>query len=702
MAYGDPAPQAAVDGVSQAVEQSQYAEMDGEQKRQIEAENNAVKAEWTEYDNACKFDKAIRSQYAIDRRYAAGTADQTWAVDTNLIGSFIDILVSFLYARDPAVSVKKAPRVDNSGSKDMDTFAKTLELVIRSLWKRGKLKKQIKKQVRSTLATGVGWLKVVMLCDAPVNPETQKELNDMRDNIAKLSALHESLSKVQNASTEQVDAELEQLREQEQALIKKIEPTILKHLAIDFVPSQNFQVSLDVATTEDYLEADWNANHTFVVKTDAKSKFPRLTDDDLKTATCYYQRNDARLDPLTDRIALSGMAGAGVDASEADQFTTGAQPSGGTGVNDSNSPPFIKVVEKWDHRTNHIKTMIEGVKRWAKDPFQPNYPCARFYPYFRLAFFEVDGSRHPQSLSWRLHKLQDEYARSRSQWRVMRERAIPATMFDASNIEQKDADKIANSTTQEMIPVKPATPGRALSDFFASKPYERIDPRMFENSPILADMEKISGVQEALQSSAKTPKTATEATIEQSGFASRTTADRDTLEDMLTDMAEYTAQVSLGALKIPDVQRIAGAAAYWPVGMSVDDLATMVEVDIEAGSTGKPNDEEDKQAWGVVLPVLKDAVIEINGAIAAGNIPMAKALSELVKLTLSVMGDTTDLSLILPEIPEMPPLGAPPAIPGAGPMVPPGAPSAPLPPSASEGAGGAPPLENPTTENPTL
>src|SRR5882762_4546711 len=63
-----------------------------------ESEEAQVKALWEEYTEAYEFDKDARKQFALDRRYAAGTADMTWAVSANLIGSFIDILCSTLYA----------------------------------------------------------------------------------------------------------------------------------------------------------------------------------------------------------------------------------------------------------------------------------------------------------------------------------------------------------------------------------------------------------------------------------------------------------------------------------------------------------------------------------------------------------------------------------------------------------------------------
>src|SRR5690625_470159 len=58
-----------------------------------------VKRLFEEIDNARDFDKAARKDYAFCRYYARG--DSHWEVATNLIGTYIDIMVAFLYARAP-------------------------------------------------------------------------------------------------------------------------------------------------------------------------------------------------------------------------------------------------------------------------------------------------------------------------------------------------------------------------------------------------------------------------------------------------------------------------------------------------------------------------------------------------------------------------------------------------------------------------
>ena len=191
--------------------------------------------------------------------------------------------------------------------------------------------------------------------------------------------------------------------------------------------------------------------------------------------------------------------------------------------------------------------------------------------------------------------------------------------------------------------------------------------RLFDPTLILNDMEKISGVQEALQAGQQAvgnPITATEANIQQSGTQARTTSNRDYLEGMLTELANYTAQQALQCLTGQDAQKYAGDKAFWPHGMAIDDLFQLIEVDIEAGSTGKPRQATELQAWGTLLPMIKQTIQEIEQALATGNLALANANIELIKETMLRLGDESD-----PErfIPRMPPKGSP----GAGAPPPP-------------------------------
>jgi hypothetical protein len=624
-----------------SLEQQRPKPKSDEDKRKQEA---LVKKRWKNYDKARSFDENFRKQIAIDRRYAAGTSDLAWAVDTNIIGAFIDILVSLLYAKDPDVSAKKTPQVDNSNSLPMDQFAKTVQIVISQLWKRGRLKKAARKGVRSVLSVAEGWLKANLLTDdKPPQPETMTALNSAKETLARLEAQVALLEDPDGKDPETIETELAQKKALIETLEEKLEASITHMFVIDFVKAENIQVSTDVDQISDYLDANWISDEMFIEEEDVLERFPDVTPEELTQAKKYYAKAPKELTTReTDNVLPQGQ----MTAESAQAFTTSGS--------DPESPVFYRCIEQWDRLDKHIYTMIEGLKKWPKEPFQECYPTSRFFPYFCFSFYEVDGARHPQSLSWRLYKLQDEYSSTRSNFRITRERSIPGILFNATNLDAEQAKKLADAKHQEYTGLTPGDPTQPLSDLFAEKPVSKVDMRVFDVTMILNDMERMSGVQEALSSANSAPgnpQTATEANIQQSGTQARTSADRDALEEMLTELARYTVEQALQCLSLKEVQRLAGQAAYWPVGMEIDDLFTLVEVQLQAGSTGKPDKSTDQQAWATVLPLIKQTLQEIEQALASGNTALAKVYTELVKETMIRMGDESDPDRFIPQSP---------------------------------------------------
>ena len=699
-------------GVLGAVEQGivAAAEVPEDEERKME-EANQVEAILKEYKQARDFDKVARAQYAIDRRYAAGTAHLNWAVSANLIGSFIDILVSFLYARNPDVSVKKPKQIDNRGTKQADDFAKTLQSVISSLWRAptSTLKKNAQKMVRSALSTGVGWMKATIICKGTNIPQMQTQLNDSRQNIAMLESCKQQLLNDdptyggEYQTPEEIDAKMLELQELEASLAQKLEVALRKAMIFDFVGGEDVQCSIDVNDLSDYLSCGWIANAIYRNEKAVLSEFPNLTKTDLANATKYYQRSTRDLQPIEEStyVSVTGLAPASAEsdvfAAEAERYTSSASPSGTTFA-DTSAPCFYKILERWNRLTGHVETMIEGCKKFAKPEYQPDYPTSRFYPYFLLMFYPVDGARHPQSLPWRLRKLMDEYDAARSTKRLTRERSIPGVLFLEGEVDSEGMDKVKQGTTAAFIGLKPTSPAAKIGDLFAPKPVANIDMRMYETAEIIMDMERVSGVQEALQSSVSVEKTATEAEIQQTGFASRTTSDRDQLETLLTELAVYTGELALGALSTQDAQRICGSGALWPEGMSIDDLLTMVEIEIKAGTTGKPSKSGDRDAWGAILPLIQTLMKEIQMATLTGNLPLAEALSNLLRESMTRMDDEIDPEQFIPQVPDIPALpgqvgpGADPAMGGA--VLPPG--------EAPIGDSIGPQLEAPLLEAPDI
>ena len=646
----EPATTAAAQGVQAAL--SRDAEVS-------DAELADVKKWQKEYDTARQFDKEARIQYAKDRRYAAGVADPNWASDANLIGSFIDILVSFLYAQNPDAGCRAAEQVGEQPNDVNTRLAMTLELVIDQLWKEGNLKRAGKKMVRSALTVGPGWFKATMLTQKTPAPQLEHELATQQDLLAAIEAKRQQI-----ADGDVQDPDLEKLELQEK--IKGLQAKLTKKqrygLMTDFVRAEDIQVSLDVADLADYKDANWIANDIYVLKTSIRERFPRLTEDDIKGAATYYQKQTPTHNNQQESVL-------GDNNAEAGQFSkTQSSQAGNISGKDVE---FLKIIEIWDRSSQLIRTVVDGVKKWAVEPYPPPQATKRFYSFFLLEFYPVDGQRHPQSLAWRLRKLQDEYSNTRSNQRLVRQRSIPGVIFDSGAIDHDEALKTANAVNGEMIPIK-TNSEQPLQNIFIAKPLSTYNPELYNTEPILSDMERISGVQEALQQSTSTanqPKTATEASIQQTGFQSRTSSDRDGLEEVLDDLAEYTAECAIQECSLSWVQRVCGPKAFWlgpndqtgAPGMDVEDLLTMVEVEIDAGTTGKPNSAADKANWATILPLLEKSIMQIRQAQQADP-GLADALLRVLQETLRRMDDRLDLEEFIPKgAPTPPPPPPPPA-----------------------------------------
>lgn len=664
-------------------------------------------ARWADrVEKTRKFDEEALKQYAKDRRYARG--DSGFAVDANIIGTFIDILTAFLYAKDPDIDVLPAkateppslealrdaaaldidqdPRVMQAAQqaasvaswgalamgqdpgaigsqaaeaaaavvreqvlaerfealqaayrkrqRDNKAFAETLELVVSRLWQQGKLKHRARPLVRSGLTIAVGWLKASWQERTGADPMTRQRVADLRDNIAKAAKLKQDMDE---QSGIELDVTIREYEAQLAALEGQAERVIARGYAIDFVHAENMTVAPGVALP-DYLDAPWLDHREPKLVDDIIAEFS-LTKEQAATIRRYKHRK-----PVMAEASSPGAAG-NIDAKDAGQFEEGTGDDCGE---------WGMVHETWDRDANVIRTWVEGLTGWARPPASP-VATSRFYGFFLLAYGEIDGQRHPQSLVSRSAKLVDEYNRIGSAEREHRQRVKPKTLFHKGTIGGDAVTNVVNGETAEFVGVETTNPQADLSRIFQPLQYPQLDPALYDRSRIIAELERIWGVQEALSGGITVDKTATEAQIQQSGMQARTGAQRDALEDVLAELALYTAEVALASLDEEDVRAMIGPDAMWPQFESPDDLARLVNVDIRAGSSGKPNTTADREAMAALLPLLQSGVQRIGMLRNSTPADMADAEEALLRLVIERSGDRIDLESLLPTAgPAMP------------------------------------------------
>lgn len=519
-------------------------------------------------------------------------------------------------------------------SSEAKQLGQTLEAIISRVWTQARLKAAAEKQVASGLTIAAGWLKACWQERTGEDPLVRQQISDLQDNIARIQATQQQ---IEEAAGEQQDALLADLQRQIDGLGAQVEVVIARGMAIDFVSGEDIQIATGVASIIDYRDSPWIAHRTFMSSEDAKATFPSIADK-IKNASPYYQQKPA--DP-TERRDSGGLAD--VDARDADTYKTGAGAGAGCGS--------VCVWEVWDRTSNQVLTLIEGLDCYARTPYAPNPGTSRFYPFFLYSPIQVDGERHPQSLIQRSQSLLDDMNRLYSNRAEHRRRCIPKLAFDATLYEPAELKKLEAGGAGEMVPIKPARPGESVANALHSVAYPPIDPALYDDGPTRAMLEMTWGIQEALSSSIRTAKTATEAEIQQTGTNARTGYMRDCLDSMLSDLAEYTAEVCLQKMSREDAVRIAGPWAFWPEGISIEDLGALVVVQIRAGSSGKPDTTRQREAWAAAMPVIQNAIMQVGQLRGSSPESIADCIEELVAETLQRTGDKIDPTRFLPDAP---------------------------------------------------
>lgn len=651
-----------------------------------EREAQDVKRWFKRIMQARKFDEVSRRQYAKDRRYARG--DSGFDVDANIAGTNIDILESFLYAKNPDIDITPAPCAEPpdagaledaarqqviaspqaqlaqqaamlgpeaeamagqaveqavkakvvelqeryaSRARDVRAMAETLEIITSRMWRDAGLKRRGRAWVRSALSVGIGVIKASWQERTAPSAETTTAINDLQRDIARIRAMEEALSEDTDneALIAQYERELARLQQQP-------EPVVARGYVIDVVQPENWQVAPG-GSISDYVDAPWIAERIPMRLEDATADFA-LTAEQAKKATKYKARK-----PVMGRDVTPAVDDA-ISAADADSYVTTTTPNASV---DGESDDFVMVWEVWDRDGGCVLTGIEGCPFWVKQPWVPA-ATERFYPYFGFLISEVDGQRHPQSLIARTAKLLDEYNRIGTAERDHRKRMMPQMMFDSEQVSSETAKKLTGGAVGEWVPVQ-TTGQKTMGEIAIPKPYNPIDPGLYDRNRITSEIERLWGVQEALSGAVNVAKTATEAEIQQTGFQARSGGRRDAMEAALGELAHYTAEVARAHVTLEDAQAIAGPDAFWPKYGGPDDLRSLLSVDIRAGSSGKPNTSAEKEAWAATLPMLQQGVMQIAQLRNSPPSEVADALAELMRITVERSGDRIDITQLLPK-----------------------------------------------------
>ncbi len=592
------------------------------QERQDPLEEAQVRRWQEEIRQALRLEEQAHREIRDSRRYLREGSRHGGA---NLLQSTLAALVPHVYAKEPEVAVVPEPDVRGVVPGALRAVARTLEKVLNKELHDTGIKQLGKRAVRAAMSARVAWAKVSYQRDVARDPQIERRLEDAQDNLRRVQALLEACGE-EGGSREEHEARLAELQDLVAALEQQVEVVRAEGLAIDLVRAEDLLVSPEVREIADYRYAPWVAQRVWMSAEKVRETFG-LDEEDLEGARAWSSAELAEGQPDGTAVAPAAGSGKGPEARL-----------------------WHAVWEIWDKRTQTVYTWVDGCRGWARPPFAPEIQGEPWYPFFPLAFHWLEGERWPRSDVELLKELQEEYAETRAKYREHRRRAMPARVA-ASGTGTNEVRKLADPELNEVVTIN-VPPNQSVKDVVALLQYPPVDQALYDTSQVRADIELVSGLQDAARGAVLKAKTATEAEIMQMGLVSRVTERQDEVEEWITAMARYAAQVLLQVLTPDQARAIAGDGAAWPV-MSREDIYRMLRIEVRAGSTGRPDQRREQEVWLKLLPVIQQSIVQIAQAEQAGLQPLADASRRLLQETLQRFDEGLDVDAILPQAPYL-------------------------------------------------
>jgi len=587
-------------------------------ERVVSDQDKKLAADWlTRIGAALKRVDTEFKQFERNRKLLKGrkktSGDDIETVRANLHYGNMAAMLPQIYAKDPEFAAQPSKSVSVEQLGAAKKFSATAEFMLQKVVvKDAGLKKPAKKVIRSTFTTSVGWLKASWQEKKQTDPLIANRIKDTQDNIDRVQML---LSKLEDATAgSDHELELAKLKETLAGLETQQEITVAKGVALDFVMSEDILIiDSSIRAISDYTRSGAIGHRVWMTPDQYRANFGC----DCKKGRSYKEQSGA----------MAASDGADKNAS------------------------LLCVWEIWCQDDNRIYYVCDGEEGFCKDPSSPEWTGKRWYPFFLVAFNEIDGSFYPLSDIELTDKLVEEYNKNRDDAVRDRKACLPVNVVrKGGSLTPDDVKRITNREGSDVITVEGVGGQPLTNDMFVGQ-LGKMDPMAYDTAGTRYDMERVLGGGDSNTGSITKAKTATEAEILSQGLQSRSAERRDTLEDMLNELGPYCLEIMLRKFTEQEVKAMAGPDAVWPE-MSIDDIFNLVTVEVRGGSTGKPDRLQEQDRWTKLMPIINEAVARVAELREKGQEALAQAVIEITRETLRRFDERLDIEQFLPKAPE--------------------------------------------------
>lgn len=463
----------------------------------------------------------------------------------------------------------------------MMRFGKTLEILFDYYLKEQipvAFKKGMKQVVRRACTTGVGYVEIGYQREMGPRPGMTEKLADARTRLDHLRNLAEQAAEGEITDT---DAEMAELEQSIAALQNEPEIVLREGLIIDY-PSST-KVIPDKATKN--LDGFVGAGHLTLEYTYTVDEVREIFGKD-----------------LSDKYTSYALARGTKRAFEADNILDDDYEWGRP--NEKKKDGYVCVWKFYDKATGLVYFVADGYEGYLREPAPPDVFVERFWPVYALTFNAVESEEElfPPSDVALIHPMQQEYNRARQGLREHRHAARPRWVYPKGAFgDEEDPMMLKDMKPFEALGLN-IDPAAKVQDIFQAFPVPGVDPNLYETGQLFTDIQLVGGAQEA-QYGATSNATATEAALASNSTSATDSSSVDDLDAFLSEIARDAGQILMREMPEEKVIEIVGPGAVWPQ-MTLDQIAKEVSLEVEAGSTGKPNQAVEVRNWQQMLPFL--------------------------------------------------------------------------------------------------
>jgi len=615
------------------------------QKEVDEARKNLVKKIIDDVQCWKKHHEKMFKRMKADARFVANKNNEQWkdedgacnsdAYVANVTHRYIQQKVAGLYAKNPRVKAERKPSID---FKVWDGRQETLQAAMLTVT-------SIQQAMQATAMGAMGAPGAI----APPMPAMQPMMDPntamaIVQEVLQVRAKHDQIDKIGKTAEilfhHFIDESRPRFKTRMKQAIRRSGTVGVSYASLDFerkFDGHKPETATLISTTQDQIKTLMANAHT-VTADGVRNDDPRIAELQLQVDKLLAEPDmivregpvfdfpkawhiipDTEIQQFVGWIGCKKLArefcytvdqikarfNVDLKAGEFNAYTPEPRDRSGRTAPGDDKPDMVLWWEVYDSTTGLMYSVADGYCDFLCEPGPPRVKVEQFFPFYPIVLNEVENDDDDDGVAVLsdtelLRSQQKELNRTREALRQHRIANQPFNVTGKDKLSEEDIAMLKRRKAHDVIQLDALAQGQKVGDVFMAGPTNPIDPNLYTDEPIVQDMLRVGGAQEA-NLGPTAGNTATEAGIAESSRALTSSSNVDDINDVLTDLADDTCAVMFREMSLEQVKVIAGPGAIWPDSTAEDYIAEL-SLKVVAGSMGKPNRDRDAAQFERIAP----------------------------------------------------------------------------------------------------